>query len=84
MPVATIEKVERNPYEAALENFELAADALELEDDLRWMIKYPERILTVSLPVRMDHGHVMRFEGYRVQHSTARGPARGASVTTPT
>ena len=77
MPVATIEKVERNPYEAALENFELAADALELEDDLRWMIKYPERILTVSLPVRMDHGHVMRFEGYRVQHSTARGPAKG-------
>jgi hypothetical protein len=54
MPVATIEKVERNPYEVAMENFEIAADALEVEDDLRSMIRYPERILTVSLPVRMD------------------------------
>jgi glutamate dehydrogenase/leucine dehydrogenase len=77
MPVATMEKAERNPYEVATENFDIAADALELDDDLRSMIKYPERILTVTLPVRMDHGHVMRFEGYRVQHSTARGPAKG-------
>ena len=77
MPVATMEKVERNPYEAAMENFDIAADELELQDDLRSMIKYPERTLTVTLPVRMDHGHVMRFEGYRVQHSTARGPAKG-------
>jgi len=77
MPVATMDKVERNPYEAAMENFDIAAEALELEDDLRSMIKYPERTLTVTLPVRMDQGHVMRFEGYRVQHSTARGPAKG-------
>ena len=41
MPVATMEKVERNPYEAAMENFDIAADELELEDDLRSMIKYP-------------------------------------------
>src|SRR6516162_3738282 len=77
MPVATIERVPKNPYEAAMENFDIAADALELEDDLRSMLKYTERILTVSIPVRMDHGHVVRFEGYRVQHSTSRGPAKG-------
>ena len=41
------------------------------------MIKYPERVLTVSVPVRMDDGHIRRFEAYRVQHSTARGPAKG-------
>jgi len=41
------------------------------------VIKYPERILTVSIPVRMDDGRIHRFEGYRVQHSTARGPAKG-------
>ncbi len=41
------------------------------------MIKYPERILSVSVPVRMDSGKVVRFEGYRVQHSTLRGPAKG-------
>jgi glutamate dehydrogenase/leucine dehydrogenase len=67
----------QNAYEAALENFDLAADALELGPDVREMIKYPERVLEVNLPVRMDDGHVHRFEGYRVQHSTARGPAKG-------
>jgi glutamate dehydrogenase/leucine dehydrogenase len=71
------EAVTKNPYEAALENFDLAADALELDADVREMIKYPERILEVNLPVRMDDGHVHRFEGYRVQHSTSRGPAKG-------
>jgi glutamate dehydrogenase/leucine dehydrogenase len=68
---------EKNAYEVALENFDLAANALELEDNVRAMIKYPERILTVSIPVRMDTGKVVRFEGYRVQHSTQRGPAKG-------
>jgi glutamate dehydrogenase/leucine dehydrogenase len=68
---------QENPYDVALENFDIAADALELEDDLREMIKYPERVLTVTLPVRMDNGHIRRFEGYRVQHSTTRGPAKG-------
>jgi glutamate dehydrogenase/leucine dehydrogenase len=75
MPVA--ELVKKNPYEAAMENFDLAADALELKPDLREMIKFPERILHVNLPVRMDDGRIHRFEGYRVQHSTARGPAKG-------
>jgi glutamate dehydrogenase/leucine dehydrogenase len=41
------------------------------------MIKYPERVLTVTVPVRMDDGHIQRFEGYRVQHSMVRGPAKG-------
>ena len=68
---------ERNAYTLALENFDAAADALELSPDVREMIKYPERALTVTLPVRMDNGHIHRFEGYRVQHSTARGPAKG-------
>ena len=60
-----------------MENFDLAADALDLSIDVRNMIKYPERILQVTLPVRMDNGHIQKFEGYRVQHSTSRGPAKG-------
>jgi glutamate dehydrogenase/leucine dehydrogenase len=68
---------EKNPYQVALENFDLAADALDLEPSLRAMIKYPERVLQVSVPVRMDSGKITRFQGYRVQHSTARGPAKG-------
>ncbi len=66
-----------NAYEVALENFDIAADALELDNDLREMIKFPERVLMVTLPVRMDNGAIRRFEGYRVQHSTTRGPAKG-------
>ena len=68
---------EKKPYDVALENFDAAADALELEQDVRAMIKYPERILVVSIPVRMENGCIQRFEGYRVQHNTARGPAKG-------
>ena len=67
----------KTAYDSAMENFELAADALNLTIDVRNMIKYPERILQVSLPVRLDNGHIQRFEGYRVQHSTSRGPAKG-------
>jgi len=74
MPTATMMK---NPYDVACENFDLAADALDLDNDIRAMIKYPERMLTVTLPVRMDNGHIRDFTGYRVQHSTARGPAKG-------
>jgi glutamate dehydrogenase/leucine dehydrogenase len=70
-------RVADNAYDVALENFDAAADALELDRDTREMIKYPERILTVTIPVRMDDGHIHRFEGYRVQHSTVRGPAKG-------
>ena len=70
-------KVLDNAYDVALENFDMAADALGLDNDTREMIKYPERVLTVTVPVRMDDGHIRRFEAYRVQHSTTRGPAKG-------
>jgi glutamate dehydrogenase/leucine dehydrogenase len=70
-------KVTENAYELALQNFDAAADVLGLNDDVRQMIKYPERVLTVSVPVRMDDGHIHRFEAYRVQHNSARGPGKG-------
>ena len=72
MQVTEKTKASKNPYEAAMQNFDLAANMLELDPNIRQIIKYPERILEVSLPVRMDDGHIRRFEGYRVQHSTAR------------
>jgi glutamate dehydrogenase/leucine dehydrogenase len=70
-------QIVKTAYDSAMENFDLAADALDLTLDVRNMIKYPERILQVSIPVRMDSGIIQRFEGYRVQHSTSRGPAKG-------
>jgi glutamate dehydrogenase/leucine dehydrogenase len=70
-------KMTGNAYDVAIENFDAAANALELDNDVREMIKYPERVLMVTVPVRMDDGHIRRFEAYRVQHSSVRGPAKG-------
>ncbi|HOK44500.1 MAG TPA: Glu/Leu/Phe/Val dehydrogenase [Bryobacteraceae bacterium] len=67
----------KNPYQLAMQNFEKAADVLELDEDTRTMIRNPERVLMVNVPVRMDNGHIQSFTGYRVQHNTARGPAKG-------
>lgn len=66
-----------NPYEAALKNFDMAADQLELDYDVRMMIRNPERVLTVNIPVRMGDGKITSFVGHRVQYNTARGPAKG-------
>jgi len=75
--MATTKAAVKTAYESAMENFDLAADALKLDESIRNMIKSPERILEVSLPVRMDTGRIQHFTGWRVQHNTARGPAKG-------
>jgi glutamate dehydrogenase/leucine dehydrogenase len=57
--------------------FDNAADFLQLDDGVRNRLKYPERELTVNFPVKMRDGKIKMFTGYRVQHNTARGPAKG-------
>lgn len=66
-----------NPFEMALKNFEIAADTLDLDKNIRERIRLPERELTVNFPVKMRDGSIKVFTGYRVQHNTARGPAKG-------
>lgn len=68
---------ELNPFEIAKQQFNIAADYLELEPSLRHVLETPKRQLIVSIPVKMDGGDVQVFEGYRVQHNIARGPAKG-------
>src|ERR1044071_4811711 len=68
---------ELNPYEIAKQQFDRAADYLNLEDSMRRVLKNAKRQLVVSIPVKMDNGEVQVFEGYRVQHNIARGPAKG-------
>ena len=68
---------ENNPFDIAMHNFDLAAEKLGLHENMRQRIKFPQRILVVSIPVRMDDGNVIRYEGYRVQHNMMRGPAKG-------
>lgn len=66
-----------NPYENVLQVVQQAADILGYSDSDIEAIKYPERELKVSIPVRMDDGTTHVFQGYRIQHSTSRGPAKG-------
>ena len=66
-----------NPYEFALRQFERAADQLGLDAGTRSVLRNPKRQLIVSVPVKMDDGSIRVFQGYRVQHSIARGPSKG-------
>jgi len=68
---------ELNPFEIAKQQFNRAADYLELDASLRNVLQNAKRQLIVSIPVKMDGGDVQVFEGYRVQHNIARGPAKG-------
>jgi len=68
---------EYNPYENMLSVLESAAGLLGLEKNDYEVLKYPERILQVSIPIEMDDGDVHVFEGFRIQHSSLRGPCKG-------
>ena len=61
----------------ALAQLEVACDRLRLDDGLRAILRQSERELTVAVPIRRDDGSVSVFTGYRVQHSSARGPCKG-------
>ena len=68
---------EKNPFEAMSERFDRAAQILGLDSDLYAVMRVPSREIKVYIPVRMDTGHIEVFEGFRVQHNFARGPAKG-------
>ncbi len=71
------EKKNYNPYDNMLAVLDQAAAKLGLTEDEYVTLKYPERELKVSIPIKMDDGSIKVFEGYRVQHSSARGPYKG-------
>jgi glutamate dehydrogenase (NAD(P)+) len=68
---------EMSVFESAEARFEIAARKLGLESGLYQYMKYPEREITVYIPVALDNGHMQIFTGYRVLHSTVRGPGKG-------
>ncbi|HMK30128.1 MAG TPA: Glu/Leu/Phe/Val dehydrogenase [Terriglobales bacterium] len=68
---------ETNPWAAQAARFDVAAKKLNLDEGLWKVLRYPNREITVHIPVQMDDGHLEVFTGYRVQHSIARGPAKG-------
>jgi len=67
----------KNAFEVAQRQFDIAAEALKLEDGIRLKLRVPRRCLIVSVPFEMDDGSWQVVQGYRVQHDVSRGPAKG-------
>jgi glutamate dehydrogenase (NAD(P)+) len=66
-----------NPWQVAQQQFDLAAERLNLDPGLRRVLREPRRELTVHFPVKMDDGSVQVYTGFRIQHNLGRGPAKG-------
>ncbi|HET9015829.1 MAG TPA: Glu/Leu/Phe/Val dehydrogenase [Thermomicrobiaceae bacterium] len=73
----THEKAAPSLFDIAVEQFNIAADVIGLDDDMRRRLAKCQREVTVNFPVEMDDGSVQMFVGYRVQHNTAAGPSKG-------
>ena len=68
----------QNPvFGMAARQFDQVADFMELTEEIRERCKWPKRLITVSLPVRMDDGRTEVFLAHRVQHHLSRGPVKG-------
>ena len=77
MAIAHTVEQERNPWEQQAARFKIAAEKLKLDEGLWRVLQQPNREIIVHIPVNMDSGQLEVFTGYRVQHSIARGPAKG-------
>ena len=66
-----------NPFEMAQRQFDEVADQLALDQGVRAILRWPLREFHFRIPVRMDDGSMRVFDGFRVQHNDARGPAKG-------
>ena len=68
---------EINPYDVAKTQIDIVAKEMGLDKNVREYLKRIERALIVTIPIIMDDGSLQIFEGYRVHHSTVRGPGKG-------
>ena len=77
MMKSVVMEQETNPWESQAARFDLAAHKLNLDEGLWRVLRYPNREIILHIPVQMDDGRLEVFTGFRVQHSIARGPAKG-------
>lgn len=82
-PVIKRKEEEYDPFMEATLQFENAADYLDLEPWIYQRLKYPEREITVHIPVSLDNGNAETFTGFRIQHSSIRGPSKGGIRYSP-
>jgi glutamate dehydrogenase (NAD(P)+) len=64
-------------WDSALKQLDEAARTMNLDAGVHEVLRHPRRALEVSIPVRRDDGSIDVFTGYRVHHSTSRGPSKG-------
>ncbi|MDD1776362.1 MAG: Glu/Leu/Phe/Val dehydrogenase [Candidatus Methanomethylicus sp.] len=69
--------VERTPYDMAVEQLDKCAKIMKLDPNTHEMLKYPKRVLSVFIPIKMDNGKIKVFKGFRSQHNDALGPFKG-------
>jgi glutamate dehydrogenase (NAD(P)+) len=81
MPIKQIK--EENPFESMMQRFDEAAHHLNLDPNIYKILRWPNREITLYIPVLMDDGNYQVFTGYRVQHNFARGPAKGGIRYSP-
>lgn len=72
-----MESASYNPFQVAQAQFDSVAELLDLDAGVREFLRQPMREYHFTIPVHMDDGTVKVFKGFRVQHSDARGPAKG-------
>jgi len=77
MATSLVEAQRENPYRIAQQQFDIAADILDLDPGMRAVLRVPQRELTVRFPVKMDDDSIRVFTGYRIHHNITRGPAKG-------
>ena len=70
-------KDKENPFESMMNRFNIAAQALGLDDEVYNVLKSPAKQVIVTLPITMDDGSIQVFEGFRVIHSNILGPSKG-------
>jgi glutamate dehydrogenase (NAD(P)+) len=66
-----------NPFEMALKQLDEVVKLVKLDNGMHQVLAHPKRVLTVSIPTRMDNGEIKVFTGFRSQHNDARGPYKG-------
>jgi len=77
VPVPIKPTEDLNSFRIAMRQFDTAAEKCGLDPGLREVLRRPRRALSLSLPVKMDDGTIQVFDGFRVQHNSARGPCKG-------
>jgi len=77
MVTERIGTTEINPYEMMLQQLDLVREYTSIPDGIWQILRKPERSLEVSVPMVRDDGEIEVFTGYRIQHSSARGPCKG-------